>query len=145
MMGEHTSQQKILESNGYTIIMDCDDALPDSMAAALRILGKAPGRHVAVLGDMQELGKRTQAEYYRIGRIAAENAQIVLTYGPNGRRVVSGALTGGIPGSRAMAFEDLDRLVATLQRLSKPGDVLLFKGSHEMHMELALEQFLKDT
>ena len=43
-----------------------------------------------------------------------------------------------------MAFEDRNQLVATLQRLCKPGDVMLFKGSHGMHMELALEKFLKE-
>ena len=114
------------------------------MAAALSVLGKKPGRHIAVLGDMLELGVCTQAEHYRVGRIAAENADIVLAYGPNSARVISGALTGGMPDSKAMAFEDRDRLVETLKRLAKPGDVLLFKGSHGMHMELALDGFLKE-
>ena len=137
-------RQEIMEVCGYTIIKDCYNAGPESMAAALRVLGKKPGRHIAVLGDMLELGVRAQAEHYRVGRIAAENADIVLAYGPNGNRVVSGALTGGMSASKAMAFEDRNQLVATLQRLSKPGDVMLFKGSHGMHMELALEKFLED-
>ena len=33
----------------------------------------------------------------------------------------------------------------TLVRLAKPGDVLLFKGSRGMHMELILDAFLKQT
>ena len=114
------------------------------MAAALKVLGKKPGRHVAVLGDMLELGVCTQAEHYRIGRIAAENADIVLAYGPNSSRIIAGAITGGMPPSKALAFEDRERLVAALKRQAKPGDVMLFKGSHGMHMELALEKFLKD-
>ncbi len=137
-------RQEILQEKNYTIIKDCYNAGPESMAAALRVLGAKPGRHIAVLGDMLELGVRTQAEHYRVGRIAAENADIVLAYGPNARRVVSGALTGGMPDSKALAFEDRDQLAATLQRLAKPGDVLLFKGSHGMHMELALEKFLEN-
>lgn len=137
-------RQEILEAKGYTIIKDCYNAGPESMAAALKVLGKKPGRHVAVLGDMLELGVCTQAEHYRVGRIAAENADIVLAYGPNSSRIINGALTGGMPDSKAQAFEDRDRLVATLKRLAKPGDVMLFKGSHGMHMELALEKFLKD-
>lgn len=136
-------RQEVLEAKGYTIIKDCYNAGPESMAAALRVLGSKPGRHIAVLGDMLELGVHTHAEHYRVGRIAAENASIVLTYGPNGCRVVSGAITGGMPENRAMAFEDRNQLVATLQRLARPGDVILFKGSHGMHMELALELFLK--
>jgi UDP-N-acetylmuramyl pentapeptide synthase len=43
-----------------------------------------------------------------------------------------------------MAFEDRDALVAELKHLAQPGDVMLFKGSHGMHMEIALEKFLAD-
>ena len=35
-------------------------------------------------------------------------------------------------------------LAADLRALAKAGDVLLFKGSHGMHMELALDMLLKD-
>ena len=114
------------------------------MAAALAVLGNKAGRRIAVLGDMLELGVRAAAEHYRIGRIAAEKAQIVLAYGPNGTQVVSGALAGGMQEDCAMAFDDRDALTAQLKRIAKPGDVLLFKGSHGMHMELALEKFLQN-
>jgi len=137
-------RQEILNVKGYTIIKDCYNAGPESMAAALRVLGKKSGRHIAVLGDMLELGVCTQAEHYRVGRIVAENADIVLAYGPNSDRVISGALTGGMKESKALAFTDRDRLTEALKRLANPGDVLLFKGSHGMHMELALEGFLKE-
>ncbi len=137
-------RQEIFQAKGCTIISDCYNAGPESMAAALNVLGKQPGRHIAVLGDMLELGAHAQAEHYRIGRIAAEKASVVLAYGQNGIRVVSGAVTGGMDGSSAMAFEDQDALASTLKRLARPGDVILFKGSHGMHMEQALEKFLKD-
>ncbi len=137
-------RQEILNVKGYTIIKDCYNAGPESMAAALSVLGKKPGRHIAVLGDMLELGVCTQAEHYRVGRIAAENADLVLAYGPNSDRVVSGALTGGMQDTKALAFTDRDRLIEVLKRQSREGDVLLFKGSHGMHMELALEGFLKE-
>ena len=97
-----------------------------------------------MLGDMLELGMCSPAEHYRIGRIAAEKADLVFAYGTNGPRVVSGALTGGMSGENAKAFVDRDTLASALKRTVKPGDVLLFKGSHGMHMELALEKFLKD-
>lgn len=137
-------RQEILQAKGYTIIKDCYNAGPESMAAALRVLGKKPGRHIAVLGDMLELGDRAEAEHYRVGTIAAENADVVLAYGPNSGKIVDGALTGGMPKAGAMAFEDREGLVIALQSIAKPGDVMLFKGSHGMHMELALEKFLKD-
>ena len=137
-------RQEIFEKNGYTIIKDCYNAGPESMAAALEVLGKKEGRHVAVLGDMLELGACTQAEHYRVGRIAAEKADILLAFGPNGQRTLSGAITGGMSEMKAMAFEDRQKLIAALKRMAKPGDVLLFKGSRGMRMELILEGFLKD-
>lgn len=138
-------RQEILEINGCTVIKDCYNAGPESMAAALTVLGNKPGRHVAVLGDMLELGVRAQAEHYRIGRIAAEKADLVFAYGPNSSRVISGALTGGMPESCARNYEDRDEMADALKRMVKPGDVLLFKGSHGMHMELVLEKFLKQN
>ena len=135
-------RQEIFEAKGCTIIKDCYNAGPESMAAALAVLGKKPGRRIAVLGDMLELGTRAPAEHYRIGRIAAETSDVLLAYGPNGSRVVSGAVTGGMDTARARAYEDRPALIAALKAMVKPGDVLLFKGSHGMHMELALEGFL---
>ena len=139
-------RQEIFEKDGYTIIKDCYNAGPESMAAALEVLGAKAGRHIAVLGDMLELGPRTQAEHYRVGRIAAEKAELLLAYGPNGSRVVSGAITGGMPDTKAIVFEDREKLVSALKRMAKPGDVILFKGSRGMRMELILEAFLnKET
>ena len=139
-------RQEIFRKDGYTVIKDCYNAGPDSMAAALEVLNAKAGRHVAVLGDMLELGPTTQAEHYRVGRIAAEKADLLLTYGPNGSRVISGAITGGMPDTKAIAFEEREKLVAALRRMAQPGDVILFKGSRGMRMELILEAFLnKET
>ncbi len=138
-------RQEIYEKNGYTIIDDCYNAGPESMGAALQVLGSKPGRRIAVLGDMLELGVCSQAEHYRVGRIAAENAERLFAYGPHAKRMLGGAVTGGMGDGRAQAFEDREALIRALRATAKPGDVLLFKGSRGMHMELALEGFLKDT
>ena len=137
-------RQEIFEAKGRTIIKDCYNAGPESMAAALTVLGNRTGRRVAVLGDMLELGTAAQAEHYRVGRIAAEKADLLLAYGPNSCRVISGAVTGGMPDGRAWGYEDQKELIEALCRLSKPGDVILFKGSNGMHMDWILDAFLKD-
>ena len=136
-------RQEIYTVGEYTIIKDCYNAGPESMAAALEVLSKKKGRRVAVLGDMLELGISAQAEHYKVGRIAAEKADVVLAYGPNGARVLSGARTGGMSESHARAFTDRDRMIAVLKQMAQPGDVLLFKGSRGMRMELVLEGFLQ--
>ena len=137
-------RQEVFEAKKCTIIKDCYNAGPESMAAALAVLSNRTGRRVAVLGDMLELGVCTQAEHYRVGRIAAEKADLLLAYGPNSSRIVSGAVTGGMPESRAKAFENRDEIVAAMKRMIKPGDTILVKGSRGMRMELILEQFLTE-
>lgn len=137
-------RQEIFEAKGCTVIKDCYNAGPESMAAALAVLGNKPGRRVAVLGDMLELGVCTQAEHYRVGRIAAEKADVLLAFGPNSSRTVTGAITGGMTESRAKGYEDREEIVAAMKRMIKPGDVILIKGSRGMRMELILEQFLRE-
>ena len=80
---------------------------------------------------------------YKVGRIAAEHADILLSYGPNSHKMCSGALTGGMNGNYAKAFTDREKLANILCQMAKPGDTILFKGSHGMHMELVLDIFLK--
>ena len=137
-------RQEIYEKNGFTIIQDCYNAGPESMAAALAVLGNRPGRHVAVLGDMLELGVCTAAEHYKVGRIAAEKADIMLAYGPNSEKMLGGAVTGGMSQTKARAFTDKEKMVQVLKQLAKPGDVILFKGSRGMRMEQVLEKFLEE-
>ncbi len=139
-----SGRQEIFQAKGFTIINDCYNAGPESMAAALGVLGNRPGRHIAVLGDMLELGDCAQAEHYKIGRIAAEKADLVFAYGPYAKRVIDGTITGGMPENRCRAYLDRKELVTALKREAKPGDVILFKASHGMHLELALEALLKD-
>ncbi|MBQ5748682.1 MAG: UDP-N-acetylmuramoyl-tripeptide--D-alanyl-D-alanine ligase, partial [Oscillospiraceae bacterium] len=139
-------RQKIYEKNGMTIIEDCYNAGPESMEAALGVLEsqKTEGRRIAVLGDMLELGNRSSAEHYRIGRLAASKADMLLAFGSNSVRTVTGAVTGGMNPKNAEHFDTHEDLVHVLKSRAREGDVLLFKGSRGMRMECALELFLKD-
>ena len=70
-------RQKVVDSEGVTVIEDCYNANPDSMKAALAMFKDFPcKRRFALLGDMLELGNRSAAEHYRIGRIAATKADV---------------------------------------------------------------------
>lgn len=144
---ENTSQrQQIIHWNGYTIIDDTYNAGPESMEAALRVMGdiKTDGKHIAVLGDMLELGNHSSAAHYRIGRMAAYMADILLTYGPASEKMVQGAVTGGLSQRCAMQFASQEELLNVLKSKARKGDVLLFKGSHGMHMEQIMKDFMTE-
>lgn len=137
-------RQQILKKNGLTVICDYYNAGPESMNAALHVLGSKAGRRIAVLGDMLELGACTQAEHYKVGRVAAEQADLVFAYGPDSVRVLNGCITGGMTETNARAFTDRDRLVSVLKQVIQPGDVLLIKGSRGMRMELIAQAILQE-
>ena len=130
-------RQEMYDRNGFHMIQDCYNAGPESMAAALAVLGKRSGRRIAVLGDMLELGAVAEEAHRQVGRIAAQNADAVLAYGPLARFVREGA------GDLCRIFDDHYSMARALKEVAQPGDTLLFKGSHGMHMERVLEAFLE--
>ena len=140
------SRQRIFDHNGVTIIEDCYNAGPESMEAALKVLRdhKGEGRRIAVLGDMLELGSRSMAEHYRVGRLVAQSAQLLLAYGKDSQRIIIGAITGGMSHKCAVHYEDQEEMAHALKRLTRPGDVVLCKGSRGMHMEKVLELYLAE-
>ena len=138
-----SGRQEIFRAGEYTIINDCYNAGPESMAAALGVLGARKGRKIAVLGDMLELGDCAPAEHYKLGRIASEKADIIFAYGPHAKSVAEGAAVGGKTSAEVAVFTEHADLAAALKLVARPGDVLLFKGSRGMHMEISLEKFLK--
>lgn len=139
-------RQKIYTQNGVTIIEDCYNAGPESSEAALNVLAgiKTSGKRIAVLGDMLELGNRSAAEHYRIGRLAVKAADMLFTYGRHSVRTITGAITGGMNPKNAEHFDTHEDLARMLKMRVSEGDVVLFKGSRGMKMERVLQMFLKE-
>jgi UDP-N-acetylmuramoyl-tripeptide--D-alanyl-D-alanine ligase len=129
------------EQDGYTVIADCYNAGPESMKAAFAVLRDQPaaGRRIAVLGDMLELGAFAPAAHRTVGGQAAEVSDLVLAYGPLSRELVSAA------GEKGRHFDSREELLAALREAARPGDVLLFKASHGMHLEKVLDAFFAPT
>lgn len=78
-------RQRVRQANGVTILEDCYNASPDSMRAAIRALRMLDAkRHIAVLGDMLELGALSGQAHAQIGAfVAQEGVTILLPVGPN--------------------------------------------------------------
>ncbi len=119
---------------GSTIIDDTYNSSPDSAMAALNLLHDLDGRHVAVLGDMLELGYLEEASHRLVGRRAAEVADLLVTVGTRGRWMGEEARSVGFPADRLFMVDDLATAVATLQEIIAPQDMILVKGSLGMNM-----------
>ena len=135
-------RQEIFEKKGCTIIKDCYNAGPESMEAALKVLGNRNGRKIAVLGDMLELGSHSKAAHTKVGQLAKTYADILLCYGSQSADMLQGAKDAGM--AQVYHFMDQALLAKELKNMVKAGDVLLFKGSRGMKMENALELFLQE-
>ncbi len=123
----------------YTIINDAYNASPLSMSAAIRTMKEiAKGRRVAVLGDMLELGDVAKTAHRRVGEeLAASGAAALVTRGPLGAEIAAGAEAAGMTEVyRAASHEEA---AATLKKILRPGDTVLFKGSHGMQMDKIID------
>jgi UDP-N-acetylmuramoyl-tripeptide--D-alanyl-D-alanine ligase len=124
--------------NGSTIIDDTYNASPASMRAALDLLGEVPGRKIAVLGDMRELGAAERDGHVEVGRRVAEVADVVYAVGELGRWIGDAAVQAGHDDVRIVLEKSdmVHQLVAELQ----PGDVVLLKASRALALESILEE-----
>ncbi len=64
-----------------TIVDDSYNASPGSVAAALDLLGDLPGRRVAVLGEMLELGDAHETATVAVGEAAARDRRLLIVVG----------------------------------------------------------------
>ncbi|MBX5467646.1 MAG: UDP-N-acetylmuramoyl-tripeptide--D-alanyl-D-alanine ligase [Firmicutes bacterium] len=126
------SRIQVREVGGIRVIEDAYNASPDSMRAALDWLRGQPGRRVAVLGDMLELGAWEEAGHREVGEAAAEAADLLITVGPRARWTAAAARARGMAVHEAPDVEAAARLLA--EEL-KPGDTVLFKASRSMALD----------
>ncbi|MBN1402052.1 MAG: UDP-N-acetylmuramoyl-tripeptide--D-alanyl-D-alanine ligase [Anaerolineae bacterium] len=124
---------------GARLLDDTYNASPTSTCAALDLLGELPGRHIAVLGDMLELGSQEAAGHRQVGRCSARVLDMLITVGQRARLIAEEALEAR-PGDRleaaaVHAVADNQSAIVLLQEAVRKGDQILIKGSRGMAME----------
>ncbi|WP_299144158.1 UDP-N-acetylmuramoyl-tripeptide--D-alanyl-D-alanine ligase [uncultured Dialister sp.] len=121
--------------DGITVLDDSYNANPLSMEMAFRSAKQMAGRHYfLVLGDMGELGRFEEKLHYETGLTAAKiGFDGLITVGPLSRFLAKGAEEGGIKAVHTC--DTCEEAAERLKKMAGPGDVVLVKGSHYMHME----------
>jgi len=128
----------LLEVGPWRVLDDSYNAAPDSMVAALDLLASLPGRHVAVLGEMLELGDATVEAHRGVGAHAATTSDLLVAIGPTASDYADGALAAGMPSASIRTVDDRDTAAELLLRELRPGDVILLKGSRGAALDLLL-------
>jgi UDP-N-acetylmuramoyl-tripeptide--D-alanyl-D-alanine ligase len=131
----------IRQYDQITLIDDTYNASPLSMAAAINVLAEiAPGRKVAAIGDMLELGTAAQEAHERVGRQLAEiGTEVVIAVGVMAHFAAEAANRQGV--ADVVACQDHEQAIVELRKRLKPGDMVLLKGSRGMQMEKLLAAF----
>lgn len=126
--------------NGITIIDDTYNANPESMRAAIKTLMDIDGsRHIAVLGEMLELGNKAADIHQKLGSFCAKSkVDMLLACGAYADSVLEGAVKGGMDPHAINIALDSEALAPTVKERIQSGDVVLFKGSRGARMELSI-------
>jgi len=138
-------RMRLIKGSKETMIIDDTiNASPMATEHALRTLKRLTGVHrrIAVLGDMLELGQHSVAAHEKVGKVAAESVDILLTVGIRARGIATGALESGMSPKRIFQYENIERAATELEGMIETGDAVLVKGSQRMRMERLVEEIM---
>jgi UDP-N-acetylmuramoyl-tripeptide--D-alanyl-D-alanine ligase len=122
----------------FVLIDESYNASPVSTAAALGALGRrtGPGRRIAAITDMLELGPEAPLRHAELARVAeAAGVDLVFCAGPLSRSLFE-ALAPGRRGGYAATAQDL---APRLAEAIGPGDVVMIKGSRDSKAGLLVQ------
>ncbi|MEK7453119.1 MAG: UDP-N-acetylmuramoyl-tripeptide--D-alanyl-D-alanine ligase [Patescibacteria group bacterium] len=129
------------------ILDDSYNASPLSMKEALNSLKSIKAkRKVAVLGSMLEIGKYSEEAHREIGKIASSFCKLIITVGDQGKFIAEEVLKNGFKESENLfIFNTSDELSRKIKDFIKNDDLILFKGSRGIKLEVAIEEILNDS
>lgn len=129
--------------NNTIIISDIYNANPESMMAGVDVLidiaknEKGKGKKIAVLGDMLELGEKSEELHIMIGDYIKDKVDASILVG-NEMEIVYGELSREFDD--VYWFLDSESASKKIGDFIDEGDIILVKGSHGMHMEKIVEK-----
>ena len=125
----------IIKKDNITIINDAYNASPDSMKAALDILGRYKNRRVAILGDMFEMGEHSEYGHRLVGEYTINNADILITIGKDSKYISDESIKLGLNKGNVYHFCNKETAIEQLSDIINDGDVVLVKASRGMQLE----------
>ena len=122
-----------------TVIDDSYNASPGSVAAALEVLADLPGRPVAVLGEMLELGDAHEDGHRAVGDAAGRTAALLVVVGSSVGAIATAAADAGLAPDRILVVPDAASALEVLRPRLRDGDVVLVKGSRGIGLDALVD------
>ena len=126
--------QRLVGRSGARLIDDSYNANPDSVRAAIDVLGAESGTKFLLLGDMGEVGERGAVFHEEIGRYARERGIDRLYALGDLSRVAAEAF-----GKGARHFAAVEEMIAAAREDVVSNTTALVKGSRFMRMERVVQ------
>ena len=113
------------------------------MRAALELLRDfdAPGRRIAVCGDMTDVGSEATFVHRQLGNeiVTHCGADLLIACGAYAQDVVAAARAAGMSESRTIPCRNTDDALPYLAQMILPGDVVLVKGSPQLALQQVVD------
>jgi UDP-N-acetylmuramoyl-tripeptide--D-alanyl-D-alanine ligase len=132
---------------GLTLVDDSYNANPLSASAGVCQLAGMVGhrRRVLVVGDMLELGERTEFSHRALGRqVAQAGIDLLVAVGEHASLVLSGASEHGMQGQRLLSCKDAEECMRELPGLLGAGDLVFVKGSRAIGLDRLVDRLLSE-
>ncbi len=126
---------QLVRTGGLTLLDDTYNASPGSVAAALDVLAGLPGRRIAVLGEMLELGDDHEDGHRAVGLAAAAVVDRLVVIGDGASDIADGARDAGLDPTRIASMPDAEAALDHLRSRLRDGDVVLVKASRGIALE----------
>ena len=129
------------------IIDDTYNSSPLAVESALEIIREIElpegVKKIAVLGDLLELGNRSQAYHKKVGiKVVESGVDILITKGEAARNIAKGAIASGMNKNRVFSFSRNSEAGRFLQETISKNDLILVKGSQGMRMEKIVKEIM---
>jgi len=122
--------------DGVRVILDCYNANPASMLQAVDFLRICPGKRVAVLGEMRELGEDSPRFHAQVGSaVAKAGIDVLVAVGEQARLIADGAKSQGMHAEVVHFFPTSGEAIGLIETLLKEKTTILLKASRGMHFE----------
>jgi UDP-N-acetylmuramoyl-tripeptide--D-alanyl-D-alanine ligase len=132
----------LVEAGEWRILDDSYNAAPDSMAAALDLLTTLPGRRVAVLGEMLELGETAEEAHRQVGRLAAPVVELLVVVGEGAGAIAAGAREAGLSSAAIVEVADREAALEALLARLGPNDTVLVKASRGVELDELVDRLV---
>ncbi len=132
---------------GMTLVDDSYNANPPSASAGVRHLAGMGGhrRRIMVVGDMLELGDRSDSSHRALGRqVAQAGIDMLVAVGEHSELVLGGASEHGMAGESLLSWCDAEACMRELPALLGEGDLVFVKGSRAIGLDRLVDQLLRD-